>query len=394
MIFQQILLTTTVIHVIVSQRMKRAASILIGLTFSIGLWFGFLHNPKPAIGENAPLVRQTTIQIAYTEYEWWLLKWADSSITCRIYIDHDGLPKPEEVAEQCSIDVYKAWQSTPPCEPALVGSFDTFGCKGLYLHFVSNKPAQKELVIDLPLASATISLEGCQPTIPENRCPILPNLLISGQEPLPNERITAIEGAYADQPFYCEGESCLLPLKPTPLEGVEVVFWAVSSFGDTSPKYKAHVRVVETGVRQNPGESGWYIDVLSSQWQGNPLASCAETWQAFQPLGGPPLWLSSPSSTDLMSSDEPYYYLAGRLISQGVVDASACPTGGLLPNGYADVCGLESARPYLQAWQNQFDAQSSKLPSRMAFQPNFLKISSLRKANSGQGSSKRLLSSV
>ncbi len=353
--------------------MKQAARVLIGLLLLIGFWAAFWQTPNPAISEDTPLARQTTIQIAYIEYEWWLLKWADSSVVCRIFVDHEGLPKPEEVADQCSLDVFRAWQSTPPCEPALVGSFDTFGCKGLYLHFISNKPSQKELVVELPQASATITLDGCEPTIPENRCPTLPNLMIIGQEPLPNERIVAIEGSYGDQPFYCEGDSCGITLQPTPLEGIEVQFWAVSSFGDTSPKYKALVRVLDTGIRQTPSESGWYIDVLSSQWIGNPLASCAETWQAFQPPGGPPLWLSSPGSTDLMASDQPYYYLAGRLISQGVVDASSCPTKGLLPNGYADVCGLELARPYLEAWQNQFDAKILEASIETGVPAQFLK---------------------
>jgi len=67
--------------------------------------------------------------------------------------------------------------------------------------------------------------------------------------------------------------------------------------------------------------------------------------------------LSTPDSFQLLASDEAYYYLAGRLIAQGLVDASLCFTGGLLPNGYADACGLEAARPLVQAWQNQFDAR-------------------------------------
>jgi hypothetical protein len=43
------------------------------------------------------------------------------------------------------------------------------------------------------------------------------------------------------------------------------------------------------------------------------------------------------------------------LISQNLVSASECPSGGLLPNGYADACGLEKARPIVESWQNQFD---------------------------------------
>ena len=39
------------------------------------------------------------------------------------------------------------------------------------------------------------------------------------------------------------------------------------------------------------------------------------------------------------------------------MDASLCTAGGLQPNGYADACGLEAARPFVDKWQNQFDAR-------------------------------------
>jgi hypothetical protein len=45
------------------------------------------------------------------------------------------------------------------------------------------------------------------------------------------------------------------------------------------------------------------------------------------------------------------------LIAQGRVDASTCPTGGLQPNGYADACGLEKARPVVDEWQDRFDSR-------------------------------------
>jgi hypothetical protein len=67
--------------------------------------------------------------------------------------------------------------------------------------------------------------------------------------------------------------------------------------------------------------------------------------------------LTTPTEPALLASAEPYYFLAGRLITQQAVDAKDCPSGGLLVNGYANQCGLERALPVMQTWQNQFDPQ-------------------------------------
>jgi len=299
--------------------------------------------------------RQTTIVVSYTEYEWWLLRWQDNEFLCSILIDHEGLPTPEEVLKSCGANLQAQWLNTPPCKPILKGRSDTSSCDGLYLLPVSYRPKERQIQITLPPATVWVTLEGCSPQPPQNLCKELPGLLLSGEEPLPNERILSIEGSINGQPFACEGATCLLPLNVTPLTGITVKFWANSSYGDTSPTFTALVRVVESGVSLVPGGGGWYVDVLSTQWRGSPLASCSQTWEAFPPIGGPPAWLSTPAQAELLASDQPYYYLAGRLIAQGIVDASTCPTGGLLPNGYADACGLETARPKLLEWQNQFD---------------------------------------
>jgi hypothetical protein len=150
-----------------------------------------------------------------------------------------------------------------------------------------------------------------------------------------------------------------------------IEFSADSSFGDSSEVYTAQVRVLDTGVPATPNAGGWYVDVISSQWQGETIVTCARIWQAFPPIGGPPDWLSTPEASPSLASGEPYYYLAGRLISQGLVDVTGCPAGGLLPNGYADACGLERARPMVAEWQNQFDerlvevAQSTGIPAQL-----------------------------
>jgi hypothetical protein len=301
--------------------------------------------------------RQTTVTVAYTEYQWWLLSWETNEILCYLLVDHEGIPRPEEVTKFCGTDLSAQWQNTPPCEGLSSGDGSPSNCEGLYLFLVSSQPKEREVIIDLPEPVVWVTLESCTPSPPGSLCQTLPALLLTGEEPLPNERITAIHGTFNGIPFTCESSSCALPLQVTPFEGVPVEFWAESSYGDFSQKFTALVRVIETGVTTAPGGNGWYVDVLSTQWLGGQVAGCAQTWQAFPPVGGLVSWLSTPEQPGLMASGEAYFYLAGRLIAQGVVDASACPAGGLLPNGYADACGLDLARPLVETWQNQFDSR-------------------------------------
>jgi len=301
--------------------------------------------------------RDTKIIVSYTEYQWWLLSWTDNKILCYITTDHEGLPSSAEVYKACGSDLQAQWLSTPACKQILKGNPNTDSCRGMYLHLVTSQAKKKEIQVTLPPIQVWVNLEGCAPLPPENRCERLPRLLLTGEEPLPNEKIVAIEGFYNNQPFACEGSTCAIPLRVTPTAGVEVVFTAKSSYGDTSQAFKAQVRVIESGVSPVPRGAGWYVDVVSAQWRGARLASCAQTWRAFPPVGGLTGWLSTPDDPKLLTSNQPYYYLAGRLIAQGIVDASACLTGGLQANGYADACGLETAKPLIESWQNQFDSR-------------------------------------
>jgi len=310
---------------------------------------GFAQAADSGEGEDIPL-RQTSITVTITNYEWWLLRWSNSQLVCRIFIDHEGLPTLNDIYYDCSKSVYDAWVATQACDSSLPEL-----CSGLYLFYVGSLPTEKTIDIELPSAEVYISLTGCDPTYPDNFCFTIPSLIFTGKEPLPNETIIALHVNLNGQIYDCPGDVCEIPLRSTPLYGVPVEFWADSSFGDSSPHFTAQVRVIDSGV--SPGGSGWYVDVLSSQWLGAPIASCAKVWQGFPPVGGPPDWLTTPETPALMETDIPYNYLAGRLIAQGLVDSSSCPGNGMLPNGYADACGLELAMPMVQEWQNQFDAR-------------------------------------
>lgn len=333
----------------------------------------FLGSGKTLAADNPTeeTIRQATIVVTYTRYEWWLLGWSDNTLLCHVYIDHEGWPTANDVLTDCGGTIYKQWLSTQPCTGLDQGLLPPTGCTGLYLYFIGSAPAEKEIKVNLPPAQMYVSLSGCSPIAPENLCPIIPKLHLVGDEPLPNEQIIAIHVRMDGIETTCQGSTCDIQLHPTRLAGTTVEFWADSSFGDSSDIFTAMVRVIDSGVSASPTSGGWYVDVLSTQWQGDQIASCAQVWQAFPPVGGVPNWLSTPEDPAFLATEEPFAYLAGRLIAQGVVDASSCSGGGLLSNGYADNCGLDLAMPKVIVWQNQFDdqiiqvANDTKVPAQL-----------------------------
>lgn len=313
--------------------------------------------PTPAPGPN----RKTTIRVSYTTYEWWLLNWSDNQVVCQVYIEHEGWPSRAEVYYYCGQAILDQWAATPTCDlNSTITSLTA--CTGLYLHLAHVTPGEREIGVSLAPPVVWVSITGCSPTPPQNKCDTLPQLLLTGEEPLPNEQIIRIQGNLNGDPFSCAGSSCSIPLPPTNKNGIPVEFWADSSFGDSSQHFTAQVRAVAWGDFVAPdGHSNdkplWFVDVLSSQWRGAPLASCAETWSSFPDLEGPPAWLLTPQTADQLQSSASFYYLSASLIKQGIVDASDCPNGGLQDQQIANVCGLEKAQPEVTAWQNQFDGQ-------------------------------------
>lgn len=305
--------------------------------------------------------RLTTLRVEYTASEWWLVRWKGDEITCRFIVDHTGLPIGDEIRTWCGDSLYAEWNRTKPCTLSTPGQ-TTQVCPGMYLYYFESKPAVKEVEVELPLPSVWISLVGCTAEPPGNRCVGSPNLLLTGEEPLPNEVIISIQGVIQGEAFICSGSPCTLPLKPTGSQGAVLEFWADSSFGDSSLHYEAQIRVLPRGDFMSPegGSSDpplYYIDVISDQWRGGPLASCSDTWQSFPGIGGPEPWLTTPQEASALYTEVSLYYLAAMLITNNQVDASSCPDGGLDSPLSANQCGLAQARDEVIAWQNQFDEE-------------------------------------
>ena len=305
--------------------------------------------PIRASGSAAPPGpdRVAAITVEYTAYEWWMATWTRNKVVCAIIVDHEGQPTLGEVYRDCDQTVYNTWKNQKPCVDNV--------CTGYYLFLVDTRKSQREITVTLPPPSVWLSLQDCSTVTRSGTtiCESTPVLILQGEEPLPNEHILRIEGTMDGKPFTCD-PTCKLRLAPTDDNGVRLEFWAWSSYGDSSQVFTAQVRVA-IAAENNPDEYSWYVDVLSSQWKGVHIASCSETWDSFPPVGGPPDWLSTPQDAADLNSDIPYNYLSANLILQGAVDASGCPDGGLLPDGGANQCGQEAARPAVDEWQNQFD---------------------------------------
>jgi len=271
-------------------RLLIACGLLLGMLGS----FPVQATPLPSEGPK----RTVTLELNYTIYEYWLLSWKTSQTVCQIYVEHESLPDPKEVRYFCGDTIYNQWIRTGPCLYQ-DGVTKPEECDGLYLHLANVTPSTREVEVTLPPSEVFISLAGCNAESPGGHCTSLPYLRFEAIEPLPNENIVQILGTYNNLPFTCSGGICDLPLAPTGLEGLPITFWAESSYGDASEQYTARVRVVPWGDFANPDQASpdkptYYVDVLSSQWKGSGTSTCAEVWQSFQPVAGPPNWLQTP----------------------------------------------------------------------------------------------------
>ncbi|NWF63632.1 MAG: hypothetical protein HXY38_04925 [Chloroflexi bacterium] len=308
--------------------------------------------PDPELNPPPGPDRFSIIAVEYTSFHWEFYTWQKRTLSCASAVDHEGLPLPHEVYRDCGESFYNTWVTQPPCNLTIVNE-----CKGYFAVLTDSEPKEKEIAMQLPAASAWLSLEDCEPvySASTNICETKPTLVITGREPLPNETILRVEGVYEGQSFFCdETDTCKFQLPETDDDGADVTFWAYSSYGDSSVVYDAKIRVKQVD-EGDPDQLYWYVDVLSSQWQGEVSATCSETWSVFPPVGGAPEWLSSPSQSEDLSSDIPYTYLAANLILQGIVDAGACPDSGLAPGNVVNQCGLEKSRDAVTQWQNRFD---------------------------------------
>lgn len=292
--------------------------------------------------------RFVNIEEEYMQYTWWLARWSDNIVICEIGVDHEGLPLTWEIFNACGEDIFNLWSSTQVCEHV---TSDADRCLGYYLHLQRGELAVRTIVQELPPPIVWLTLEGCTPFASSNRCGPDSSLVLRADEPLKVYRILKLEGFIDGVPFSCDS-LCKIKLIPTDDDGIDIQFWAYSSYGDSSEVFTAKVRVKRNQDFEDPY---LYIDVLSDQWRGPVQAPCMDIWSTFPPVGGLHGWLSTPGSSEELSSNIPYEILAGKLIENGIVDASSCLDKGLSKDRTVSACGMDLARDAVEDWQNMFD---------------------------------------
>jgi len=313
--------------------------------------------------------RTRMITVRYTEYEWWLSRWSDNLAVCKVYIDHEGKPTNLEIFYQCEGDVYQRWLESTPCSEST--NEDSHTCPGYYLYLANTAPREKQVKVKLPSPEVSIEITHCETHQKDSVCSEIPHLFIQAKEPLPNEHIFQIQGQLNGTPFVCQGSTCEVPLRLTTERGVPLSFWADSTYGDSSTHYQGRVRLIRKSLAESKDPKTYQVSLISDQYENEGFSSCSKVWHALPSLGTPPEWLSNPKTEEGLATDEPLTYLAGKLISYGLADASACPDGGLLANGYASACGLSETRTIVTNWQNKYDpyiiraAQEVGIPSHL-----------------------------
>jgi len=274
-------------------------------------------------------------EVSYTAYYWRLARYVDNETLCYFSVRYEGSPHSEEIAAKCGESIAYQYRATPACASVMEAPEE---CPGLYLIFEGSRPMVESQLYDIPLE---IGLRpGQSPEV----------LQVWARENLEGETVTRIEGRLDGTPFVCnDATTCEVIIAPTDSSGKVLEFWAVSSFGDRTETQVVAIRGAEFGGL-------FRVDVLGQPWEGVRIPDrAAHIWRAFPP-DDLPHWLESPPD---LATDQPYTYLAGRLIATGRVYALDCEDKGLLPTGYASPCGLDRARDQVGEWQNRLDSEIS-----------------------------------
>ena len=167
------------------------------------------------------------------------------------------------------------------------------------------------------------------------RCAEKPKLSFSLAPQLSSQSGTVIHVQIGNQEKAFPGGPVILVMPLTSKEGIKITYWTSNALGTESDRYSFYMRSLLT----DDVGGKYLIELLGSQWEMD-APGCAATWKIFPEINMESSgWMERIDSPKKLTTSNRYSLLAGRLIWNGLVDASSCKNRGLLPNGSADPCG-------------------------------------------------------
>lgn len=256
-----------------------------------------------------------------TIYIWQLMAFKDLQTVCSFWLYNEGPPTASEVRAFCGSDLSNAWYQTAQISPS------------------GELPGSGYYVLLDKMAQSTCKTRHSLPPVEFIYYVSDNNLEIQARDPILNESIIKITGMIGHHPFECLGDMCSQVIPITGPRGIQISIQATST-QSAAPTPSRYIY-----VKRDPGSSPEIVDDRNG-------TAAQQIWGSFLDPD-PPGWLSSQAQ----ASSVGYVYLAGRLISTGLVDASSCHNYGLLYIGYSTICGLDLAWPLVQEYQNSMDLE-------------------------------------
>lgn len=169
-----------------------------------------------------------------------------------------------------------------------------------------------------------------------------PYVILSGYQTYTSDpRPISISGTTGFESFECASSPCSINFA----QSGNITFQAFNDQGVASPENTANVLVTQTS-------DGYRVSITSVGNFAVFSDACGSLWHKLNEP--PPSWAFFPQDPSELNTQKNLYYLAGRLIASGVVNAKDCPGGGT--DGYgANACGLEKTQEQAIKWQNQYD---------------------------------------
>ncbi len=168
-----------------------------------------------------------------------------------MYVPAKGGYRERQVDSWSCSNESKPWRSYPS-QPPSTGCFE--GSDG-YQYWEKDESTQQ---VTYPPATIQGVLQNC--TLKNGWCTTLPQLSLSGNEPISGYRIIGVEGTRNGEPFACTSATCSISL----VQGNNsFTYWALSSYTDTSLMGSLNAKVdtvkptISGTITAQSGLNGW-----------------------------------------------------------------------------------------------------------------------------------------